>query len=586
MPLLTRRDNSRIENSRILPLFPSVSALVIVALAGGASWLAAPSQALAQGVPLRPSNLDAPLPVPTDPGATPDDAAAYPHTEAPPARGAPGYTQAPIPDAWYPEQPGLPPLPASGAANYGKPRILVPGRKPPKKTSLHPLPPLAPYPTSAEARRALRRDAPGGANATPDLSDPNYIAPSPTTAILPPPIPPKPKPRVDDDPFAPVGANLGLLRVKPYAEEDIGYADNPNQAPNGAQNRQGSFFQRQEIGGAAASDWVNHSFTGDFRLGYDEFLTDHAADAPDGSGKFTLRVDAARNTKINIDGKFDLSTQLQSSPNLLNNGASTALSSRPIIADGGVGLGATQTFNRLDLTLRGSVDRVYWADAHFADGAIQPLSRESYDDYGLTLRAAYELTPGVKPFVEGLIDRRDHDSLLDPYGYMRNSDGEQLRVGSTFELTRLLTGDIAVGYADRHYQDPRLADLRGPVFDSSLVWTVTPLTRVTLHGSTTMDETTVAGASGAITRSTSLEVAHALMRNVTLTASGGLTSSSYPGAIPTLNQDIWQYGLKAEYNLTRSVAIKGTFTHQRMLSNITGSDYTANIFMVGLKLQQ
>jgi hypothetical protein len=559
---------------------------------------------MAQGVQLRPANLGAPLSAPDATGAAlsqvgmpgggaPMDAAsgqpaygARPNTESPPARGAPTYTQSPIPEAWYPDQQGLPPMPASGAANYGKPRPLVPGRKPAKKTFLHPLPPLVPYPTSAEARRAARLEAmTGGRGAALGPADPGFVAPGPTTAILP-PLPQKPKPRVDDDPFAPVGADLGLLRVKPYAEEDFGYADNPNQAPNGRSNRQGSFFQRQEIGGAAASDWVNHSLTGDMRLGYDEFLTDHSADAPDGSGKFTLRVDAARETKINIDGKFDISTQLQSSPNLNNGGASTALSSRPVIADGGAGLGVTQNFNRLELTLRGSVDRVYWADAHFADGTIQPLSRESYDDYGLTLRAAYEVTPGVKPFVEGLIDRRDHDSPLDPYGYMRNSDGERLRVGSTFELTRLLTGDVAIGYADRHYQDPRLANLRGPVFDSSLVWTVTPLTRVTLRGSTTMDETTVPGASGAISRATSLEVAHALMRNVTLTATGGLTSTSYPGAIPSLTQDIWQYGLKAEYNLTRSIAIKGTFTHQRMLSNISGSDYTANIFMVGLKLQQ
>ena len=379
-------------------------------------------------------------------------------------------------------------MPASGAANYGKPRLLAPGRKPPKKSFAHPLPPLVPYPSSAEAKRTARRDAQVAPGAT---LDPAAVAPGPTTA-MPQPLPQKTKPRIDDDPFAPVGVNAGLLRIKPYAEEDFGYADNPNLAPAGAANRQGSFFQRQELGGTAQSDWNNHSLTGDLRLGYDEFLTDHAADAPDGAGKFTLRVDAARDTRIIVDGKFDLSTQLQSSPNLNNGGASTALSTRPLIADGGAGLGLSHNFNRLELTLRGSVDRVYWADAHFSDGSTQQLSRESYNDYGLTLRAAYEATPGVKPFIEAQVDQRDHDSLADLYGYLRNSDGDQLRAGSTVELTRLLTGDISVGYADRHYEDRRLADLRGPVFDSSLVWTATPLTKLTLRGSSTMDETSVA----------------------------------------------------------------------------------------------
>ena len=133
------------------------------------------------------------------------------------------------------------------------------------------------------------------------------------------------------------------------------------------------------------------------------------------------------------------------------------------------------------MTLRGSFERTYWADAHFADGSTQYLSRDSYDDYGLTLRAAYELTPGVKPFVEGFVDQRIHDTTYGTTGYARNSDGVSVTAGSTFELTRLLVGTASAGYADRNYQDPRLANLRGPVFDISLVWTATPLTKVTLR---------------------------------------------------------------------------------------------------------
>ena len=45
------------------------------------------------------------------------------------------------------------------------------------------------------------------------------------------------------------------------------------------------------------------------------------------------------------------------------------------------------------------------------------------------------------------------------------------------------------------------------------------------------------------------------MRNLTLTASGGLASSTYPGVNPS--QDVWQYGLKAEYSLTRALSSRG-----------------------------
>ena len=59
---------------------------------------------------------------------------------------------------------------------------------------------------------------------------------------------------------------------------------------------------------------------------------------------------------------------------------------------------------------------------------------------------------------------------------------------------------------------------------------------------------------------------------------------TYPGN--PLVQTYYSAGLKAEYNLTRSIVIKGAYTFQRMTSNQAGSDYTANIMMVGLRLQQ
>jgi hypothetical protein len=470
---------------------------------------------------------------------------------------------------------GLPPPPASGAANFGKPKLLVPGGKKPKKAQSHPLPPLAPYPTSTHARRNAGT---GAVIAYPE-------APSPTTA-MPAPLPQRPKPRLEDDPFGPVGIDAGLLRLKLYEETDLGANSNPNVAPQGSPLLRGSLFLRQEIGASGQSDWSSHDFSGDLRLGYTDFFTAHGADAPDGAGKFTTRIDVARDTKIIIDGNFDLTTQLPTSPNLYNSGAPIVLTSRPIIADYGGGIGMTHDFNRLELTIRGGVERTYWQNAHFSDGSTQYLSLDSYDDYAFSSRASYEWTPGIKPFVQAVLDRRFHDSLYDLSGYERNSVGEAFRAGSTFELTRLLTGSLEAGYANRHYQDPRLANLRGPIFGASLVWTATALTKVTLRGATTLDETTVAGVSGAITHQGGIEISHALLRNLNLTATGNWQNSAYPGANPGLDQTLIQAGLRAEYSLNRTIVLKGSFASQRMISKTPGTDYTANIFLVGLRLQQ
>ncbi|MBL7406450.1 outer membrane beta-barrel protein, partial [Escherichia coli] len=66
------------------------------------------------------------------------------------------------------------------------------------------------------------------------------------------------------------------------------------------------------------------------------------------------------------EGRFLVDTQRTSSANLQ---AATA-TTRPLLAVYGGSLGATETFNRLSVTLRGSVDRSEFDNARLADGTI------------------------------------------------------------------------------------------------------------------------------------------------------------------------------------------------------------------------
>ena len=282
---------------------------------------------------------------------------------------------------------------------------------------------------------------------------------------------------------------------------------NPNEQP-GAHS--GSPTLRGETGFTLQSDWSVHQLRGELHAGYTDDLKLPKASSPDGNGKFDLRLDATRNTAIDIEARGTLATQSAGSPIL----GSTTVSERPLVATVGGTAGVTERFGDALLGLHGTIDRTDYSNATLPDGSILALSGDSFTDYGLQTRAGYELTPGVIPFVELDADIRRRDQALDTSGFARNSSGEAAQVGTTFELTRLLTGEIAGGYAQRHYADPRLAKLHGPTFASSLVWSVTPLTTVTLKGVTTLGETTVAYASGAVTRTISLELAHQLLWNL------------------------------------------------------------------------
>jgi len=189
----------------------------------------------------------------------------------------------------------------------------------------------------------------------------------------------------------------------------------------------------------------------------------------------------------------------------------------------------------------------------------------------------------MTPFIEGRIDRRQYDQLVDSSGFERSSNGLGAMLGTTFEFSRILTGEIAGGYQTRSYQDPRLKNLSGPLTEASLVWSATPLTTVTLRGSTQLVETTLAFSPGAVERAINLEVSHALLRNLIITGTVGWTRDRYvenPEA-----DNFWTAGVKAEWRLNRNLVIRASFLHSQEISNVSGRDFGENTYLLGMRVQ-
>lgn len=406
-------------------------------------------------------------------------------------------------------------------------------------------------------------------------------APQATVSGLPPAPPPPPpqqrrRPAAELDPYAPLGLRLGSVVLKPSLTTGIGYDSNPERTASSA--RKGSPFSRTDGELEIQSDWNVHELKGKLRGGYSEFFRNRDASRPDGEGSLDLRLDASRDTRILLETRAKLDTQRPGSPDL-----TAAVTGRPLVYQYGASAGVTHDINRLQMTLRGSVDRSDYEDGKLSNGGIVSQRDRNQTQYGLRLRAAYEVTPGFKPFVQGDVDTREFDEAVDSSGYRRSSDGVTGRVGSSFEISRQLTGEISAGYQNRRYDDGRLRNLKGFVGDAAILWSPTPLTTVTLRGTSELGDTTVAGSSGTTARRASLEVAHALRRNLIVTGLASFGRTEYDGQ--SLREDSASYGARIEYKLTRTFSVRASFTHERLNSTSQGSDYTANIAQVGLRVQ-
>src|SRR5262249_46308426 len=166
----------------------------------------------------------------------------------------------------------------------------------------------------------------------------------------------------------------------------------------------------------------------------------------------------------------------------------------------------------------------------------------------------------------------------------RDADGITRKVGTTFEITRKLTGEISVGYLTRTYKDPQLPDLRGLIASSSLVWTATGLTSVKLTATSSADESTVPGVSGLFRRDVGIEVNHAFRRWLLGTLKVGWGLDEYVGLDREDKRYAASVGLVCK--LSPQMQLKGELREVWLRSNVSGVDYTATVLLVGLRLQR
>jgi hypothetical protein len=393
--------------------------------------------------------------------------------------------------------------------------------------------------------------------------------------------------KADDDPFGAVGIYAGSFLVKSAVELSGGYDTNPGRLTT---SPRGSPFYMVAPELLAASDWTRNSLVVDLRgsfTGYGNTFPSTpgqisgvptSVDRPDFTGKIDGRLDLDRDTRVNSELRLRVATDNPGSPNI-----QAGLSKYPLYADVGGSLGVEQDFNRLRLTATGNVDRTAYQNSQLTDGESTTNDDRNFNQYGGVGRVGYDLLPGLRPFGEIEADSRVHDTQFDRNGYARDSDGGYAKAGTTFEFTRLLTGEASIGYALRNYADPRLQNLTGLLTSASLVWTATPLTTAKFITETSIDETTLPGVAGVLTHTYTAEVDHDFRQ--WLTAVGKFTwgTLDYQG---TRLDKLTSVSGDLIYKLNREFQIKATVRRDILDSNAAGASSASTVVMLGVRLQR
>jgi hypothetical protein len=379
----------------------------------------------------------------------------------------------------------------------------------------------------------------------------------------------------DDDPFLPTGIQVGGFVLRPAVEVTGAYDTNPSRVSQGSPSWYGVVAPELLLN----SNWSRHELTANLRGSYTEYATATELNRPNADAKVNGRIDITPWTRSDLEGRFLLGTDNPGSPNI-----QAGLKRLPIYTTTGGSAGLSQRINRFEVTAKGSVDRTVYQQSNFVDGQTESNADRDYNRYLGELKTSYEVMPGARTFMESGADTRVHDLEVDRNGVQRDSTGYYVKGGAAFDYLRTLTGDAAVGWISRSYQDPTLPKINGLTFDANLTWLATALTTVKLTAATRVDESTLVGVAGVFTREVTLQVDHAFRRWLIATARFTRINDDYVGS----PRDDHRYaaGALITYKLTRELWLKAEYRHEWLRSNEPANNYDADVFLVGMRLQR
>jgi len=330
-----------------------------------------------------------------------------------------------------------------------------------------------------------------------------------TVAPEPPPEPPAPLRRAAaEDPYAPPGLDTGTFRLYPGLGIGGVYSDNVNVSPDSPES---DFGLRVAPDLRIQSDWVRHAFSlsaaGDFVFleahpEYNDTSFDAAA---------ALRLDVRHDTTLDLAADYGLTESIGSASEV----PATATSKR---LDQTLSVAAVlaHRFSRLIATLAGEASWHVYGDVAEASGATENNTDRNYLQPGVRLRVGYEVSAAIVPFAEAAYQPRIHELRVDRSGLRRDSRGGFLRAGLAFNASDMWSGEVALRYDYRDFEDRTLATVATAGLDASLVWRPSRLTSLTFTASTGLDETATAGASAIGNWTGQATLAHNLRDNIVL----------------------------------------------------------------------
>lgn len=384
-------------------------------------------------------------------------------------------------------------------------------------------------------------------------------------------------------PYQPVGVRVGSFLLFPTIETGISGSDNVFRS---ASSRKSDMFADLTVGATLTSNWRRHAL--EFRI--QNARTYHQEFSTENENRLDAlvrgRLDISRRTNIVGDVSYSYGQEARGGVNT----PTVAAGDRPSVIQQRAGVEANHRVNRLTLQLRGAVtDNIYGTVPATPDpltGVTATIdgNDRNYVQREIGGRAGWQFNPNLQLYADVVLNNRTHEAVSSTDGILRNSDGYRAQVGVAFDKRGKLQGEASAGYASQTPDDVRLKTVSGVIYNGKLSWQPTGLTEVIATANSDIGETSLAGSGGALTRTTGVEVRHALRRHIILVAGASYAVANFGGSSLKETSTVGRLGL--EYYLTREAAVLAGYQHTNFETNGVTKGYEDNTVRVGVRVRR
>ncbi|MBX9745783.1 MAG: outer membrane beta-barrel protein [Hyphomonadaceae bacterium] len=375
---------------------------------------------------------------------------------------------------------------------------------------------------------------------------------------------------------------LGLFRVKPALALEAGFSE--NYAASEA-NPEDSPVYRVTGSLDLLSDWARHGLNARVNVPSTTY------EGGDGTSNSYTTTDYV----ASVDGRLDVDRTFA-----LTAGVSFADTAEPVgFADPAITLkeparsqsttinvGFSKEFNRLRVSGSASQSTPDFEDVELTSGAFVNVDERDVTTTTYNVRADIALTDSTSLFVSASSNQRDHD--LDPPAVSedRDSEGVAYMAGVSFDITRLMRGDIAVGTLEQTYDNPLTPEQSGATARASVELFPDELVTISISGERSIQESNTVQAATLVGTDANLELVYEFRRNIQLSVGAGYSRDEYVEI--DREDERWDARASVAYELNRNVALTFSAGHIEQTSEglDAGRNYDSNIGLIGISLRR